>query len=138
MAAPLKSAKILVFCGAALAVLGFSCMFVASASTFSGNIAFLLSAWGVLSAAGFFFIIFGAIVLCTGARPKEIISFSSSALVSIILAVVLLAVLSPDANVHGPIMPVVLALVGFALVTFVAPAVGLIRLAIERRVPPTV
>jgi hypothetical protein len=125
-----KSGKTLIIVGVVLLAIGFGCMFL-NLVTGVGNF-FLIDVWGVLSAAGFFYGILGAIAFCMGAPPRTIVRGAGLAAIVILLAFIALAILTPNANVHGPVMPVIVALVAFGAIALLVLLTGLIRLAMGR------
>jgi hypothetical protein len=124
----LKAGKVLIALGVAFVALGLLCVFLEAAGMGES----LIPIWSILSAAGAFCAILGAISFCANAPPKEVVTSAGWALGVLALLFVTLAIFTPNANVHGPIMPVILALVGFGTLALVGLLAGLIRLASKR------
>jgi hypothetical protein len=123
MPSVLKAGKILIVSGVAFVALGLVCMLLEAA----GMGEYFADIWFILSAAGAFCIVLGAIAFCASAPPKQIVTFSGRTVAGVVLAFIVLAILAPNASVHGPIMPVVIALVGLGALAMAALVVGLVR-----------
>lgn len=113
---PSTTPKTLIILGVALIVTGFSLMPLD-----------LIKLWGVLWAAGTWLAVFGAVFLCVKAAPKEIISFAGLSLAILAAVLLMVAVLFRNDNVHGPVMPIMFALVSLTALSIGVLFVGIIR-----------
>ena len=115
-------------CGATVIAIGFLCMFL----EFRGMGADLVTLWLILWGAGTISTVFGAILFCLKTPPRELVSFAVRAIAVFISVTILVAIISPDNNVHGPIMPVIIALVSLTALGCAVLLYGLVGLLIAR------